>query len=615
MKSRIVGAPGASPGAFSPHPPRLGPRQPDHLMLRRICILGIGLASTLLADEPPSAVGPLLKLYRSGRLPAERQPAVVEMICARGNAHDLRVILDKLLEPAGMTREVRLKAMAGLAEAAATRKVRPEGDLAGLAALIDTDDDALKLAAVRLAAACRVAAARPALQNIALDAKAEPELRRTAINGLVTLGGEASRETLLEISASSDDVAIRIQAAAGLVGFDVKLAAEQAANVLANASPQDDPGPLLEAFFNRKNGSDELAEALKAKTLSVDVAKRALRGMYAVGRSDAALSAVLSAAAGIAADAPPPTPEEVAEIVADVPVKGDPARGERIFRRADLSCMRCHSVSRAGGQVGPELSAVGGSSPLDYIANSILNPNLAVKEQYVTRVFELSDGKVLSGVVIDRDETRVRIRDAQGKLIVIPTADVEEETEGKSMMPQGLTKFLTRDELLDLIRFVSELGKPGDYAVQSAPRIQRWQLLANPPAEWIAQAPHLDHIRQWLLDGSSAVWTSAYARVNGMFPLEELRQGNEPTVVFLRGEFNVKNGGQVAFQIDCTETYQAWVDAQPAPAQPSFEVGLEPGRHALLLRIEISDRDAPELRVQVTHPQGSTARVEIIGGM
>src|SRR5205085_9535025 len=126
--------------------------------------------------------------------------------------------------------------------------------------------------------------------------------------------------------------------------------------------------------------------------------------------------------------------EQVADLVREVIAQGDPARGEQIFRRLDLSCMRCHSVSRAGGQVGPELSAVGGSSPLDYVVNSILNPNLAVKEQFVTRVFETVEGKVLSGIVIDRDESRVRFRDAQGKTIVLATGDIEEESEGTSMM-------------------------------------------------------------------------------------------------------------------------------------------------------------------------------------
>ena len=143
-----------------------------------------------------------------------------------------------------------------------------------------------------------------------------------------------------------------------------------------------------------------------------------------------------------------------------------------------------------------------------------MNPNLAVKEQYVTRVFETSEGKVLSGVVIDRDETRVRIRDAQGKTIVIPMADIEDETEGKSMMPQGITKFLTRDELIDLVRFVSELGKPGDYAVQSTPRIQRRQLMANPPAELTAAAPHLEYIRQFVQGSSPETWSSVYAKVS-----------------------------------------------------------------------------------------------------
>ena len=573
------------------------------------CLLG-----QVSAEEPPSAVGPLLKLYRSGKLPKERQPAVVEMICTRGNEHDLRVVLDKLIDPATMTPETRQKAIAGMTDAAGTRKVKPAGDLGDLAKLLDENDPAIRLGAVQLVAACHVTQATPALRKLALDESSDQDLRRAAINGLVTLGGDTARETLAELAQKSASTQIRLQAAAGLVAFDVKFAANQSAKILLNATPQDDFIPLLESFFNRKEGSQELATSLKSVKLSVDVAKRLLRSMYGMGRSDAELSSVLSDAAGIAADAHPPKPEEVAALVQEVSEKGDAARGERIFRRADLSCMRCHSVSRAGGQVGPELSAVGGTSPLDYVANSILNPNLAVKEQYVTRMFELSDGKVLSGVVVDRDDTRVRIRDAQGKLVIIPKADIEDETNGVSMMPQGLTKFLTNDELLDLIRFVSELGKPGDYAVQTTPRIQRWQLLANPDKELISEEPHLEHLRQHVSGLGPEAWSSRYARVSGVLPLEELRQGDKSTVVILRGEFDVKEAGVVAMQLETTERYQAWVDTEPMPPTPDFEVTLQPGRHALILRLEISNRPNPELRAAMSHPAGSTARFEIIGG-
>ena len=573
-----------------------------------------GLFGQLSAEEPPSAVGPLLKLYRSGKLPKERQPAVVEMICTRGNEHDLRVVLDKLVDPAAMTPETRQKAIAGLTDAAGTRKIKPAGDLADLAKLLDEKDPIVRLGAVQLVAACHVTQATPALKKLALDETSDQDLRRAAINGLVTLGGDTSRETLAELAQKSASTQVRLQSAAGLVSFDVKFAANQSAKILLSATPQEDFIPLLESFFNRKEGSQELAASLKSVKLSIDVAKRLLRTMYGMGRSDAELSSVLSDAAGIAADAHPPKPEEVAALVQEVSEKGDAARGERIFRRADLSCMRCHSVSRAGGQVGPELSAVGGTSPLDYVANSILNPNLAVKEQYVTRMFELSDGKVLSGVVVDRDDTRVRIRDAQGKLVIIPKADIEDETNGVSMMPQGLTKFLTNDELLDLIRFVSELGKPGDYAVQTTPRIQRWQLLANPDKELISEEPHLEHLRQHVSGLGPEAWSSRYARVSGVLPLEELRQGDKSTVVILRGEFDVKEAGVVAMQLETTERYQAWVDTEPMPPTPDFEVTLQPGRHALILRLEISNRPNPELRAAMSHPAGSTARFEIIGG-
>ena len=574
-------------------------------------VLWGGLAT---AQEPPSAVGPLLKLYRSGKLPAERQPAVIEMICTRGNEHDLRVVLDKLLEPMGMPPAARGKAMAGLTDAAATRKIKPAGDLAPLTGLLQETDPAIRLAAVRLAAACGVASAGPNLRELAQSTESTPELRKAALQGLVTLGGDENREALQALCAIDNPLATRFLAAAGLTAFDVPRAAREGARVLASATAQDDPAPLLEAFFDRKQGSEELARALQEVTLSVDVAKRALRSMYSVGRSDAELSTVLGHAAGISTDSPPPTPEEVAQIVQEVSTKGDPVRGEAIFRRVDLSCMRCHSVSRAGGQVGPELSAVGGSSPVDYIANSILNPNLAVKEQYVTRVFELDSGKVLSGVVLDRDETRVRIRDAQGKTVVIPTAEIEEESEGASMMPMGLTKFLTREELVDLIRFVSELGKPGPFAVQTVPRLQRWQMLSNLPTELTAEVPHLEHIRQHVLGSNPDSWSGVYARVGGAFPLVELRRQPGSQVVILRGEVQVNEPGPLAFEIDTAVPFQAWIDGQPASPGKTVEATLETGRHALILRLEIPAEGEPELRVEVRRPEGSTVQFEVVGG-
>ena len=75
-----------------------------------ICFLAIG---PLGADEPASAVGPLMKLFQSGRLPAERQGTVVEMICNRGNESDLRVVFDRIVQPEGFSAELRRRPWAG----------------------------------------------------------------------------------------------------------------------------------------------------------------------------------------------------------------------------------------------------------------------------------------------------------------------------------------------------------------------------------------------------------------------------------------------------------------------------------------------------------------------
>ncbi|MGE5194376.1 MAG: hypothetical protein ACM3U2_17955, partial [Deltaproteobacteria bacterium] len=197
---------------------------------------------------------------------------------------------------------------------------------------------------------------------------------------------------------------------------------------------------------------------------------------------------------------------------------------------------------------------------------------------------------------------------------VISTADIEEETQGSSMMPTGLTKFLTRRELIDLIRFVTELGRPGAYAVRTTPAIQRWRVLRQPPAELTAEVPHLEHIRQYVLGSEPDAWRSLYAKVAGAVPLEELRKGSQPAVAILRGEVQVSEPGKVVFNVQTTETAQVWVDAESLDIKSPVELSLDRGLHQVIVRVEISSRDAPELKVELSRPQGSTVQFEVVGG-
>jgi len=566
------------------------------------------------AEDVPSAVGPVIKLFKSGRLPPERQGTVVEMICNRGNEHDLRVVFDQLVQASGFSSELRLRTLGWLATAASTRKVKPSGDLDSISQLMENSDASLQLAAIRLASAWKLKSVAKSLQTIVTDDKTALDLKLAAISGLVAIEGDDSKSTLIDLANRSRPMPVRIQAVTSLVSLDLELASQKASDLLADATINDKPQEMLTAFLDRRDGSDRLAFALKDQKLTVDVAKMALRFMYSIGRSDASLSDVLSKAAGVASDPPPPTQEEVAKIVEQVIAKGDATRGESIFRRSELSCMKCHGINRAGGQVGPDLSAIGVSSPVDYVVNSILNPNLAVKEQYVNTVFLLDSGNVFSGVVIDRDDDRVLIRDSQGKTITIATADIENEKEGKSQMPQGLTKFLTDDEVIDLAKFISELGKSGPYEIRKIPSIQRWHVMINPPKELTDEVPHLEFIRELVLNSKPEQWGSAYGKVSGVLPLDELRTGPSPSTMILQGDIQVNEAGKLAFALKSSEKFQVWLDDQPMDSQTQFEAQLEPGRHRITIRIEPSVNASPELKVDISRGQDSNAQFEVVGG-
>jgi putative heme-binding domain-containing protein len=559
------------------------------------------------------AAGPLVRLLESGRVAPDRQGQIVEMICTRGEAADLAVVFQRLVKEDGFPPALRRRAAELLADAAVTRKVKPAGDLSAIAGLLTAKDKELQIAAIRLAAIWKLASVGEPLRKLAADDQASDKLRQAAIEGLVNLGDAASKTALATLATKGESTKVKLLAAAGLAKLDIQQAAHLGAAALSGASDKDDPTPLVDALLGRQGGAEALAAELAKQKLPADVAKQALRHMYSVGRSDQALSDVLSQAAGIAANPPLPTADEIAAIAKEVTARGNAQRGERIFRRANLSCMKCHSIAQAGGSVGPELTAIGSISPVDYIVASILNPNQAIKEQFVTRKVLTASGEVITGIQVDRDDQRLRLRDAGGKIVVIPTDDIDQEAEGQSLMPQGLTKFLTHAELLDLAKFVSELGRPGPYAIRQTPSIQRWRVLREISSELAAEVPNVETVRVALLDSKPDAWKPAYANANGFLPLAELAP-ERPVVVYLQGELQVSEAGLVAIEIASTEPFDCWLDAEPFGGQKQLHRELAAGKHTITLRVQVGTVMEPEIKVEIIRPEGSTAQFVPVGG-
>jgi putative heme-binding domain-containing protein len=565
--------------------------------------------------ETMAVLGPAANLHDVAKLPRERQGGLVKLICQQGGTKELDRLFEQCLTADTFSADVRLQALDGLAEAALLRKVQPtKKGLTRVRNLLKEKDPALQAAALRLAGVWKVEAARKDLENVALKQGSPDALVEAALDGLARLGGKGSMTVLEKLLTPDRPLHRRYLAAAALARLDAVAAAPRAAEVLSKGTEEDDPSSLLTAFLDLKGGPEKLAAALEKQPPPADIAKLALRYLNAAGRSDPELVTTLSKAAGLNVNPKPPTTEEVKEILDEVAKRGDAARGEKVFRRLDLGCMNCHALNGAGGTVGPDLRDVGSISPPDYLLRSILVPEESVKEAYEAIRVQTSDGKVFQGIVVEDTPVRLVLKEATGQLKTIAKDDVEERSKGGTLMPKGLANFMTRGELVDVVRFLEELGKPGPYALQLKPTLRRWRVLRTVPESLASGTPDAKLFQERVLGAPEALWAAAYAQVSGELPLEELLPAKGPRVLYLQAEIDVKMPGKVGLQMDGPPEMQLWIDDQPRSVDRQVVADLPAGRHKVTLRLDPSRQRVSSLRVDLVPIEGSKAVAAVVGG-
>jgi len=138
---------------------------------------------------------------------------------------------------------------------------------------------------------------------------------------------------------------------------------------------------------------------------------------------------------------------------------GDAEAGRRVFfTKTEASCLRCHKVKgEGGGDVGPDLAGIGGKQTREYLLESIVDPNKQIAQGYESVLLTLTNGTVVNGVVKGEDKNEVKLLTADGKLVPIPRAKIDERTRGKSAMPDDVVRHLTKRELRDVVEYLVSL--------------------------------------------------------------------------------------------------------------------------------------------------------------
>jgi putative heme-binding domain-containing protein len=208
---------------------------------------------------------------------------------------------------------------------------------------------------------------------------------------------------------------------------------------------------------------DERLAELKS---AMPAARQLGRGALKLAERDALLAAATKLPAGPIRDLFDgflPQPEPAARKLGSSPrprtilaFQGDAGRGEKLFWSTALNCGSCHTIGARGAAVGPDLSSIGKLRGREDLLESILEPSRRIEPKYAAYIAQTTDGRVLTGLLVRRDDSSVALRDAQNKEIVLAAKDIEVLQPARlSLMPNGQLASLTAQEAADLLEYLA----------------------------------------------------------------------------------------------------------------------------------------------------------------
>ncbi len=137
---------------------------------------------------------------------------------------------------------------------------------------------------------------------------------------------------------------------------------------------------------------------------------------------------------------------------------GNAEEGRKIFlERGEVACVRCHKAGGEGGEVGPNLIGIGTRKPRDYLLESIVYPNKQIAAGFENLLVTLNDGTVYAGVLKSESQTEMEINSPEDGLLNLKKATIKSRQRGLSPMPEELRQMLSKQDLRNLVAFLSSL--------------------------------------------------------------------------------------------------------------------------------------------------------------
>jgi putative heme-binding domain-containing protein len=136
--------------------------------------------------------------------------------------------------------------------------------------------------------------------------------------------------------------------------------------------------------------------------------------------------------------------------------------GQQVFRLA--GCIKCHKVGNEGIDFGPKLAESTKKFRGEALLKQILEPSAEINKDFQTWLVVKTDGTVATGLLKSESPDSVQLLPNPLKpdeTVTVARSEIEEmQPSRQSTMPNGLLMTFSKDEILDLVRFLELQAQP-----------------------------------------------------------------------------------------------------------------------------------------------------------
>ena len=580
----------------------------------------------LKSVDNPIAVNHLVRLYQEGNVPQEYRREVLSTIAKGGTLEHLNTLFDLATE-SGLNNKEELSAILGeLGEAARQRGVKPDRGLTRITNLLESGDESVTVNALRLIGYWDMDQFNNRLISL-IHENDSKNIRNAALGALASMDNPKSHVLLEGLTDKKHPSDLRTLATAQLASLNAAGAAKIAVELLQDSPEQSDVDELFSSFLSRREGTLALANAINELKIPETIAKAGRQAMqqnlpwYRQNDDEAKLlRSALEASGGVLPPERMPqqlNEEEMRRIVQEIKTTANPELGEAIYRRAPLACQTCHALGGAGGLIGPDLSSLGTSSPIENIIASLLSPNESIKEGYELQRVVKTDGSSVMGYLVRDGASELVLRNVAGQEVVIPKAqvDVHENIPG-SLMPPGLTSSLERHEFVDLVGYLSKLGESGKFRVPNERYIRRWRSIGS-NKEFDNQIRN-EGVGYVVNENAKKRLLPVYSMTSGELPMDELpiiEGASGQQLSFVTFELEVLTAGNVNLSFNSGTGILAWAGNDPLKFNEHEALAELPGGiHQFTVAIDRDEFKEGSLRILLQDAGVSSAQTRLVMG-